>query len=379
MARAPAVQEIEEFPEQDRIEGFPHPRETQRLFGHERAERTLAQAFGSGRMHHAWLLAGPEGVGKATLAYKFARFALGERDMLSRAAADSLDVPEDSTAARLVRARSHPNLLVLRRAYDIKTKRFPATIPVDEVRRLKGFLSLMAGEGAWRVVIVDKADELNVSAANALLKSLEEPPARTVFLLVSAAPGRLLTTIRSRCRTLELAALGGEDLKRAVAQAMTGSGEDIAASAPQPSEWPRLERLAGGSVRRALALHAARGLELHDRIATLISSLPKLDWTAVHTLSDELAGAAAEQRFELFYELLLEHLSQLVRVKVSGAGPPDEIALAGRLIDDGAGLATWAALWERMAAEKADAAALNLDRKALILDAFFRLETASRH
>jgi DNA polymerase-3 subunit delta' len=159
---------------------------------------------------------------------------------------------------------------------------------------------------------------------------------------------------------------------------MTASGDDIAASAPQPSEWPRLERLAGGSVRRALALHAARGLELHDRITGLVASLPKLDWTAVHALSDELAGAAAEQRFELFHELLLEHLSHLVRVKVSGAGTPDEITLAARLIGDGAGLATWAALWETMAAEKADAAALNLDRKALILDAYFRLETASR-
>src|SRR5690606_8652601 len=142
------------------------------------AERQLRDAFASGRMHHGWLITGLEGIGKATLAYRFARYVLA--NPVERAA-DTLDVPPDTRAARQVLALSHPGLLVIRRAWDPKTKRFPATIPVDEVRRLKAFLGRTAADDAWRVVIVDRAEELNVSAANALLKSLEEPPPRTVF------------------------------------------------------------------------------------------------------------------------------------------------------------------------------------------------------
>jgi len=228
MARAPAVHEIEELPEADRLEGFPHPRATARLYGQEIAERTLADAFASGRMHHGWLLSGPEGIGKATLAYRFARFVLADaasRDMFGQ----SLDAPDDGASARQVRALSHPGLLVIRRAYDTKTKRFPATIPVDDVRRLKTFLGRTSETGAWRVVIVDRADELNISAANALLKSLEEPPPRTIFLLVSSAPGRLLTTIRSRVgkhADVQIAslAIGGLLVKQTIEGLVEGEG-----------------------------------------------------------------------------------------------------------------------------------------------------------
>jgi DNA polymerase III subunit delta' len=373
MARTPVVQSIEPSPEVDRLDGFPHPRETVHLFGHEAAEADLATAFQSGRIHHAWLISGPEGIGKATLAYRFAAYALANDADRS---GTGLGVDREASAARQVRALSHPGLLVLRRPFDLKTKRFPATIPVDEVRRLRGFLGLKGGEATWRAVIVDRADDLNVNAANALLKSLEEPPPRTVFLLVSSAPGRLLTTIRSRCRYLDLGPLAEDSLKKAVTQAMVASGEEISAAAPTPSEWPGLEKLSGGSVRRLLFLHAARGLELHERIANLFASLPKLDWAAIHALGDELASPAAEQKFELFYELLLEFLAVLIREAANTDGQPVGEG-AGRLISQH-GLATWAGLWERVAADKADAIALNLDRKALILDTFFRIEAAVR-
>jgi DNA polymerase III subunit delta' len=374
MARAPALHEIEEFPEADRLEGFPHPRATSRLYGHETAERTLQTAFASGRMHHGWLIAGPEGIGKATLAYRFARHALaepGERH------ADTLDIGTDTRAAHQVLALSHPSLLVIRRAYDIKAKRFPASIPVDEVRRLKTFLGRTGEDNAWRIVIVDRADELNISAANALLKSLEEPPPRTIFLLISSAPGRLLVTIRSRVRMLELGALDEEPLRRAVSQAFTASGDEVASAAPQPSEWERLAALSGGSVRRVLSLHAAKGLALHERISKLLDSLPQVDWGAVHALGDELSGQAADQRYQLFFELLMDAIARLVSVAARGEGEQAEIARASRLIGPSR-LATWAGLWERVAADKADAEALNLDRKALILNVFSKLEVASR-
>lgn len=374
MARAPLVQEIEELPEADRLDGFAHPRAVRHLYGHHDAEATLEAAFASGRMHHGWLIAGADGIGKATLAYRFAKYVLADPE---ERRGGTLDVDPATRASRQVLALSHPGLLVIRRGWDQKTKRFPASIPVDEVRRLKSFLGRTSEAGAWRVVIVDRADELNIAAANALLKSLEEPPPRTVFLLVSSAPGRLLVTIRSRVRTLDLSPLSDEALKAAVTQAFAESGEEMASGVPQPSEWERLARLSGGSVRRLLALHAAQGLALYDRIATLLERLPTVDWGAVHTLGDELAGQAAEQRFQLFFELLMDTLARLVAAEATGEGSPEERALAARLIGP-ARLATWAGLWERVAAARAETVALNLDRKALILDVFSRLGAAAR-
>ncbi len=371
MARAPASAEIDELPEADRLEGYPHPRETKRLFGHGEAERTLAQALAEGRMHHGWLLCGRQGIGKATLAYRFARAALAPAHERATEG-QGLTVGEETGASRQVRALSHPGLLVLRRPYDEKAKRFSASIPIDEVRRLRSFLSHRAAEEAWRVVIVDEANELNVNAANALLKSLEEPPARTVFLLVSSSPGRLLPTIRSRCRTLALQPLSIEDLRAAATQAIEAAGGAV----PGPADWPAMERLAEGSVGRLLSLLDSGGLELNERVAKLISSLPRIDWRAVHALSDELQPIAAQPRFDLFFELLLNFLGRLIRAQAGGEGAPEERETAARLIGE-ARLASFAAVWERIGREKGETLALNLDRKALILETVGDLATAA--
>jgi len=371
MARAAAA-EIDALPEADRLEGFPHPRETKKLFGHADAERTLAESLTDNRVHHAWLIGGRRGIGKATLAYRFARAALAHPSerRLDRA---SLDVADDTSAARQVRALSHPGLLVLRRPYDEKGKRFGASIPIDEVRRLRSFLSHSAGEGAWRVVIVDEANELNVNAANALLKSLEEPPPRAVFLLVSSAPGQLLPTIRSRCRALALQPLANADLRAAAMQAFDASDMP----APDSAAWPALERLASGSVGRLLSLQGAGGLELNELIAKLVGSLPRVDWRAVHALSDELQPMAAQARFELFYDLLLDHLGRLVRAHAAGEGDRQDGEAAAKIMGEGR-LASFAALWERIGREKADTLALNLDRKAFVLETFAGLAAAAQ-
>ena len=372
MARAPAVQEFEALPEADRLDEFPHPRQTRTLFGHEAVEAEMAQAMAGGRMHHAWLLAGREGIGKSTLAYRLARHVLAraeERDPLGQ----SLEVAAESTAYRQVTALSHPGLLVLRRFYDTRTKRFSSGIPVDEVRRLKSFLGLTAGEGAWRVVIVDSADDLNINAANALLKSLEEPPPRALFLLVSSEPSRLLPTIRSRSRRLDLSPLAPEPLRRAVSAALAAADQEM----PADKDWARLERLAKGSVRRALQLAASGGLELHERIEAILKGLPKIDWPAAHVLSDQLAVNANEQRFEAFYDLLLDTLARLTAVRAKGQGGAEERALAERLIPEHR-LAAWAALWQQLLRDKNEAQELNLDKKALILGAVARLEAVAR-
>jgi DNA polymerase-3 subunit delta' len=371
MARAPVLQEIEALPEADRLEGFAHPRETVSLFGHEDAERELATALVEGKLHHGWLITGREGIGKATLAYRFARYALAEAGERGPPGA-GLEVMAGSIAARQVTAQSHPGLLVIRRVYDIQKKRFTATIPIDEVRRLRDFLSHRA-TGTWRVVIVDQADELNINAANAILKSLEEPPPNTVFLLISSEPGRLPTTIRSRCRRLDLQPLQDAALRSAVRQALASADQ------PEPDEgqWPALLAIGQGSVRRVLSLEGAKGLELAEAVEKLMRALPKVSWSEVHDLADGLAAAAAEQRFNLFLDLLLDQLGRLIRVRATGHGSDGDLALAGRLIGDGQ-LATWAALWETVTRERAEVSALNLDRKAFILDTVLRIEQAVR-
>ena len=372
MARAAAVQDVEAIPEADRLDGVPHPRMTAKLFGHEAVERSLAGAVASGRMHHGWLLAGPEGIGKATLAYQFARHVLAapaERDPTGA----TLAIADAAPASRQVRALSHPGLLVMRRPWDHKTKRHASVITVDEVRRIKVFLSHTGDAGANRVVIVDTADQLNVNAANALLKSLEEPPPRTFFLLLTATPGRLLPTIRSRCRVLDMAPLDETSLRRAVSAALaTGDAEP-----PGASEWTRLVALAEGSARRALSLWLGDGLKLDTRLMQLMGAMPGVEWGAVHGLADELASSAAAERFEMFYDLLSKLIARLVRVAAGLPGSDDDKAHARRLIRDGR-LATWAELWETIGREKSEAQALNLDRKSLIIQTFGRIGAAAR-
>lgn len=372
MARAPAVQEIEALPEADRLEGFPHPRETRILLGHQAAEEMLAAAFAEGRMHHAWLLAGRAGIGKATLAYRLARHVLARPDERDPSG-NSLEVPVSSTAARQVAALSHPGLLVLRRLYDAKSKRFGSAIPVDEVRRLKSFLGLTAGEDSWRVVIVDSADDLNPNAANALLKSLEEPPRRCLFLLLASEPSGLLPTIRSRCRRLDLQPLAARPLREAAETALAAAEMEP----PAGDQWDLLERLAAGSVRRALQLAATGGLELHQRIAGIFAQLPQVDWMAAHALADSLSAGAQEQRYEAFLDLLLDALAHLTRVRATNQGTPAQVSLATRLMSE-TSLPQWAAAWEAILRDRADADELNLDRKALIMRIFSRLEAVAQ-
>ena len=199
----------DDTPEVDRLEGVAHPRETMSLIGQDTAEATFLDAYKSGRFPHAWILAGPEGIGKATFAYRAARFVLSHPD--PRAAevqqAQSLAVPADAPATRRILAQSHTSLFVLRRQWNAEKKSMPTVIPAELARKAVSFFGTTAGEGGWRVCIVDSAEDLNLYGANALLKIVEEPPPRCLFLIVSHLPGRLLPTIRSRCRMLQLRTL----------------------------------------------------------------------------------------------------------------------------------------------------------------------------
>lgn len=358
----------------DRLPGFRHPRESVRLIGQQDAERTLLTAYRSGRMHHAWLLAGPEGIGKATLAYRFARFALTHPQEAGPGPGQDLATPQDSAVYGQVAALSHPGLLVLQRPWQDQTKRFATAITVAEVRRLRSFLGRTAEHGHWRIVIVDRAEELNISAANALLKSLEEPPPRTVFLLATSAPGRLPITVRSRCRTLRLRPLEESFLIEAVRTEIGGADLEE----PDDNRLEACARLAQGSLRHALELVANDGVEIYERILAVLRSLPSVDHESVHALADSVTARGAENRDRLFHTLFADVLARLVRQAATGSGAIGaEAELAERLIGRGR-LARWAELWETVGRATADAFALNLDRRSLILEVFLRLEETAR-
>src|SRR3979411_1310676 len=208
-----------------------HPRETTALSGHRDAEQALLNAYRSGRIPHAWLIGGAQGIGKATLAYRMARFVLAHRDPLAPnvQAARTLAVDPSHPVARHIAAGAHGGLLTLERTLNDKGV-MRTVITVDETRETISFFGSTAAVEGWRVCIVDTVDELNPNAANALLKILEEPPRQSLFLLVSHAPARVLPTIQSRCRKLALRPLAVDDVIRAAAQAANIGNDDPALS-----------------------------------------------------------------------------------------------------------------------------------------------------
>jgi DNA polymerase III subunit delta' len=373
MSRAAAVSAKVPVDEPDRLEGFSSPREVDRLFGHEAAIAEFDDALRSGRLHHAWLIVGPEGVGKATLSYHLARglLALGGEGAGAHAQGSRIGI--DHPLFRKVAALSHPNLLLLRRSWNEKAKRHSQWIGVDEVRRLRSFLGHSAGEVGWRVVIVDRADELNQNAANALLKALEEPPQQTLFLLVATAEGRLPVTIRSRCRTLRVKGLAAADLDRAVRAAIARDGYEVDAETLETAL-----ALSQGSVRRALELAIGEGIELYRDFLGMLGKLPELDGVGLHQLASRLGGTADGERLELFLSVLQGLLERLVRAAATGEAPiGGEGELARRLLRPG-NLPQWVDVWEAIGRGAADAASLNLDRSLLVLEAFYRLQQVAR-
>jgi DNA polymerase III subunit delta' len=331
------------------------PRETGALYGHADAEGTLLEAYRSGRFPHAWLITGPAGIGKATLAYRLARFMLSHPDARAPAVATatSLHVGADQPVARRIAAQAQGDLLVLERVINEKTGKLYQDIRVDDVRRSVTFFGSTPGEGGWRIAIVDSVDELNPSGANALLKVLEEPPRRGVLLLVSHSAARVLPTIRSRCRVLALRPLSADDVARAAAAAL---GEE-----PDSAQIAAAAAVADGSVRRALALLDGNALELRNGIVTLLERLPAVDPRALHALGDRLYGTDPAT------------LAAFVDT-VNGW-------LSGRLATgaaDSARLIRLAEAWERINRAAAEADEYNLERKPLVFTVFGWLADASR-
>jgi DNA polymerase-3 subunit delta' len=331
------------------------PRETTVLHGQAEAERALLEAYRGRRFHHAWLIAGPAGIGKATLAYRMARFVLAHPDPRTPAVqrATSLQVDADHPVARRIAAQAHGDLLVLERTINEKTNKLRQDIQVDDVRRTVTFFGSTAGEGGWRVAIVDAVDELNREGANALLKVLEEPPRRAVLLLVSHSAARVLPTIRSRCRLLALRPLLATEVARAAATAI---GEDAEAANIKAAA-----AVADGSVRCALALLDGEALDLRSRITALLEQLPAVDPRALHALGDRLYGSDPAT-LAAFVDTVNAWLSARL-----SSGEPDR-----------ARIARVAEVWERINCSARDVETFNLERKPLVFNVFGWLAEASR-
>ena len=332
----------------------PHPRNTSAFFGHRQAEQALLDAYRTGRMSHAWILGGPSGIGKATLAYRMARFVLAHPDASAPAvrAATSLEVDPAHPVARQVAGQAHPDLLVLERTENDKGV-LRTMIAVEQTDRTVSFFGSTAGAGGWRVCIVDSADELHPAAANKLLKVLEEPPARALFLVVSHAPGRLLPTIRSRCCRLDLRPLQDGEVAQAAAAALDAD--------PADREIHTAAAAADGSVGRAVMLLGGDTLALRQQVLGLLAALPATDPKALHALGDALGGVDRGP-LATFTDAVCDWLS---------ARLDSEPREPGRL-------ARVAEVWEKVNRAAREVEEFNLDRKPLVFAVFGLLAETAR-
>jgi DNA polymerase-3 subunit delta' len=331
------------------------PRETSVLFGHADAELTLLDAYRSGRVPHAWLIGGPSRIGKSTLAYRMARFVLAHPEPAAPTVrkATSLTVPADHPVARRIAGQAHSDLLAIHRVVNEKTGKLFTEIRVDDVRRSVAFFGSTAGEGGWRVAIVDPIEDLNRNGENALLKVLEEPPPRALLLLVSHAPGRVLPTIRSRCRTLLLRPLEAPDVARATAAAL-GEKEPSA-------ETQAAAEAADGSVGRALMFREGDALELRRQVIELLKQLPRCDLRALHALGEELTGTETET-----LAAFMDAVNGWLTARLA-SGP-----------QDGRRMARVSEVWHRVNEAARDAEEYNLDRKPFVFSVFGQLAEAAR-
>jgi DNA polymerase-3 subunit delta' len=327
----------------------PHPREVYAFDGGEAIEAQFREALDRGRLHHAWLLTGPQGVGKATFAYRAARLLLGARP---DAGYGLLGSSPDDPVSRQVAARSHPDLLVMeRQGEDGKIRK---VIPVDDARRLPEFFSKAPSSAPYRVAIIDAVDDMNVNAANALLKSLEEPPSRGVLFLVSHAPGGLIATIRSRCRRL---AFPPWDEARIAAFLIGQTGADA-------DDATELARMAKGAPGRAVSLAEEGGLGADRTAREILRALPDADEAALLAVADSFRGAEGQKRFDLLFERLADQVHQMA-MAAAGEGPSAEIE-------------RWARAWETLTNLPREVEGINLDRADAFFTAIGRLRQAAR-
>ena len=341
-----------ELPIADRIEGLKQPYEHSVLKGQEEAEAHFLEAACSGRLHHAWLLSGPTGCGKATFAFRMARyFAQANEQECAALTADDLDKAgaHDNPIFKQIARGGHPNILHLRIPFDEKTRKFKTLMTVDEVRRSVAFFGMSSGDKGWRIAIVDSANDMNANAANALLKILEEPPEKTLFFLLSPQPSRLLPTIRSRCQHLALKPLDDNSLIAALENASHDMSFDVDA-------LKKHHNVINGSVRRAFHFSNNDAEVLLNDFNVLISQQPTYDIPMLHRFADNVSARNADEKYGFFIEFIENYVASKVRA-----------------FDNITPLVSWTEVWDKMQARIKQEEALNLDRKQTVLALFHDL------
>ena len=363
--RAPRTLETE-LPESDRAGDMPHPRTQAVLFGHEAAVGQLVAASHSGGLHHAWLICGPRGVGKATLAWRFARAVLAHG--LTACPAD-LSVPLEDKVFRLIAASAHPDVIGLRRPWDTEKKKFKSELPVDEVRRLRSFFSKHPSFGSLQIAIVDCVDDMNVQSQNALLKILEEPPKAALLLLIAHTPGAVLATVRSRCRTLQLRPLPAETMQRA----LQSLAPDV-----DSAHLTLAATLAEGAPGQAATLAVSGMTGAYQQILSVLSTLPQLNHAMLHGLADQFMKQFPDRGIAGFAHLLSlaiqRHLRSLLGTARARPGEQQAFARMAAALPP----VRWSDACAELQAREERAVALNQDKKQFVLNAFYALETAIR-
>jgi DNA polymerase III subunit delta' len=357
-----APKTLETNPESDRFENTPHPRESYHCFGHAETERQFILSYLSGHLPQAFVFGGPPGVGKATLAWRLARFLLANPDPAAAAgeARADLFVAPDHRVARQIAAMAHPDLILLRREWNEKDKRFFTEIRVEDVRRAIHMFQQAAGRGGYRICILDCAEDLNMSSANALLKLIEEPPPRSLFLIVAHRPGRMLATLRSRCRKVVLKPLATAAIGQSVAA--LGAPWSAAGEAKLAAAIAR----AHGSIHNVLWLLDDRGIELDTNLGRMLDDLPRIDWSKVHALADRVAARNNGKDYDTMLAAIDSWLDTKVR---RGALSPEANC---------ARLAPYALVWEKLSEVARETDTFNLDKRPFVLSLFADLAAAER-
>lgn len=358
------------------------PRESVLCLGHEDVEADLLQQVENNRVPHAMILAGPEGIGKATFAYRFARYMLahgaaggGDQggglfgEALPAVAPVTMDLPANHPDLRKVIAGAHPDLLTVERQFDDKRGRFKGSLDVEQVRRIPPFMRMTAAQGGWRVVIVDDADTMTRSAQNAILKILEEPPPQALLLLVTHRPGLMLPTIRSRCRMVHFNAPRADIFARL----LRNDHPDLTTA-----DIDTLYAIAGGSVGQGLRLVNEGGLEAIGKVMMLLRDWPRWDWPQIHMLADAMSRPGQENSLQSFQEVLQWVVDSILRAKARG------VSLTGLLDNDGlnrmladSSLAQWTERRDALYAHFQTADHASLSRKHLVAGAFWALAGAT--
>lgn len=354
---------------------LPFPRENPGLLGHDAVEKKLLEMVTGGGLPHALIFAGPDGIGKATMAFRLARFLLKQGaggddqdslfgDASAMAPPDSLFVPPEDPVFRKTAAGGHPDLLTIERPMDERKGEQKGAVDIDSARRILPFLRMTASsEKGWRIVIVDDADTMNRNAQNAVLKILEEPPPRALLILIVHRAGAMIPTIRSRCRVVAFSPLPEQAVTELMARHAPGLGS---------SERDILCRMAGGRPGRAIRLLDEGGGENVQATLNLMASWPAWDWQRIHVNAENLGRAGQEKAYKGFQDIMLWSVETLVFAKARGlddAGAPLSMEPLRRMMQHYS-LEEWLKIWENLKDHFALVQVGNLDRRQAVLGAF---------